>query len=977
MSSTDTVHLDFETRSTADLEVVGPWRYASDPTTEVLCAAYAIDNNEPKIWLPGDPIPPEIGAAKKVTAHNFQFERAILTRKLEPLGFPRIPLEQQVCTMTLCLANALPASLENVAAALGLPLQKDRGGYQLMRKITRPLPRRKKDPPGLVRWYEPSPEELKHFHEYAKRDVKVERLVYHALPPLPPEEATLFILDAVINQRGFFCDVPLAQAARNLAHNERLTINAEIAAHTAGEVTSVDQVERIKKFVRRHGHLITSLGPRSISAILAHEPSDAVRRLLELRREGARASVRKLENLLRSIEDDHRLRGTLRFHGSSTGRWSGRGFQPQNLVRAGSTDIDAAVDAIMAGDVERIRELGAPLTVAANISRGIVCAAPGHDLISGDLSSIESRILARFAGEEWKLENYREYDRTGDPALEPYCVGASKVLKRTVTPKDTAGREIGKVLDLAFGFGGGLGAWRKFDPETYSDAEVENFKREWRWAHKATTQFWKELRRAALQAVHTGQRINLNNKLSFFMDNGTLRMVLPSGRTLAYPEARLGPGKFEGTREIYFKDNAKGGWREQDSWFGTLTENLVQATARDLLAAAMLRLEAAGYPVVLHIHDEAVCEVPEGFGSTAEFLRLMTEVPEWAIGVPIAAKVRRGKRYAKTKTASPSAPVPEVELIAEPAPAPSVDDDDDGNNDAEDSRSEIALADLISEPLVDNKVLCPFHDDHIPSLQIYPDHFHCYVCGAHGDHVDWLMMVEGHTREEAIRTLETWDGPRVAASRNFLSDAPEKEFFAQKLWEEASPIAGTLAARYLSETRRIDLTALPANIDEALRFHPCCPFGPGARHPCLIAAMRASSSNELTGIHRTALTPDAKKIDRRMLGPSGAVKLWPAGAQLVVGEGLETVLAAATRIPYHDAPLQPAWALLNAGMLERFPIIPGVERLIILVDHDPAGKTAALNCSSRWQFAGRTVIRLTPDEPGTDFNDLVASEKTS
>jgi len=167
------------------------------------------------------------------------------------------------------------------------------------------------------------------------------------------------------------------------------------------------------------------------------------------------------------------------------------------------------------------------------------------------------------------------------------------VLKRAVTPDDKAGRDLGKVFDLAFGFGGGLGAWRKFDPsDTYSDAEVENFKREWRWAHRATAEFWKDLRRAALQAVHTGQRTECG-KLSFAMQNGTLLMTLPSGRSIAYPKARIGPGKLEGTREIYFKDNAKGAWTDCSTWYGLLVENAVQAVARDLLAAALVRLENA------------------------------------------------------------------------------------------------------------------------------------------------------------------------------------------------------------------------------------------------------------------------------------------------------------------------------------------------------------------------------------------------
>ena len=257
---------------------------------------------------------------------------------------------------------------------------------------------------------------------------------------------------------------------------------------------------------------------------------------------------------------------------------------------------------------------------------------------------------------------------------------------------------------------------------------------------------------------------------------------------------------------------------------------------------------------------------------------------------------------------------------------------------------------------------------------IYSDHFHCFVCSAHGSAIDWLMTVEGMDRAEAIRHLKTWDGPRIERAQD---DKEGSRDYALRLWEQASPIAGTLAARYLSDIRGVDLAALPPDIDEVLRFHPCCPFGPGARHPCLIALMRDAATDTPTGIQRIGLTPEARKIDRRMLGNAGTVKLWPAGSQLVIGEGIETVLAAATRIPYRDAPLQPAWSTLSAGLLERLPVLPGVERLIILVDHDPAGKGAARICADRWQRAGRTVIRLTPKRAGADFNDLVMPELVS
>jgi len=399
----------------------------------------------------------------------------------------------------------------------------------------------------------------------------------------------------------------------------------------------------------------------------------------------------------------------------------------------------------------------------------------------------------------------------------------------------------------------------------------------------------------------------------------------------------------------------------------------VQATARDILAAAMPRIEAAGYPIILTVHDEIICEVPEGFGSLEEFHQLMTVVPDWAEGLPVAARIWTRQRYAKSKAGAVPPIVdaviapPRIELPPEPIAA-GADDDEDGP-----SWTNIPLADLISEPVVNGMVSCPFHEDWEPSCRIYEDgHFHCFGCGVHGNQLDWLMQTENVDRNLARQMLESWDGPRhiIQASDNSEADLT----FALRLWEEARPIAGTLAARYLSEARKIDLAALPANIDEALRFHARCPFGPGNRNPCLLALMRNPTTDAVTGIQRIGLTADARKIDRRMLGRRGTVKLWPAGSQLVIGEGLETALAAATRLAYCDAPLQPAWAALSSDALGQFPVLPKIERLIILVDHDPPGKTAAACCAGRWERAKRNVIQLTPDEPGFDFNDLILAE---
>ena len=313
----------------------------------------------------------------------------------------------------------------------------------------------------------------------------------------------------------------------------------------------------------------------------------------------------------------------------------------------------------------------------------------------------------------------------------------------------------------------------------------------------------------------------------------------------------------------------------------------------------------------------------------------------------------------------------DVGPIDDPAQAEREDDEDF----VADLADNVApLTELVSLPLTpDNKVSCPFHDDPEPSCTIYPDHFHCFGCGERGGRLDWLTRVEGMTMAEAINAIKDWPGTPAPVPRNG-GDATEKLAYIKSIWTSAQPLRGSMAERYLDETRHIDTTKLPEDIHRSLRFHPNCVFGSGAHLPCLIALMRDPLTDDPVGIQRIALellNGKVEKIDRRMLGRVGAVKPWPAGSRLVVGEGLETVLAAATRIPYESAPLTPAWSLLSSDALRRLPVISGVERLVILVDHDDVGVLAASACAARWTGAGRTVIELTPDQKGADFNDLV------
>ena len=443
-------------------------------------------------------------------------------------------------------------------------------------------------------------------------------------------------------------------------------------------------------------------------------------------------------------------------------------------------------------------------------------------------------------------------------------------------------------------------------------------------------------------------------------------------------------------------DNARGQWKPYRAWFGTFCENIVQGTARDVLAAAIDRCEARGWPVVLHCHDEITIEVLSGTVSDVEFLDGLLELPDWAAGLPLSGKVHSGPHYleAPKDPAEPLAATPDNVAVIEAAIDAYVGDahaiitiaDDGTEDDPHDYVDELPdhvapLHELVSLPLTpDGKGCCPFHEDAEPSCKIYPDHYYCFGCGAHGNRIDWLVEAEGYSKREALVLIKDWRPPTSRIQRNGNNEEEERErkAFIKRTWLEAVPIAGTIAAQYLDETRHIDLTQLP-NVDHCLRFHPDCCFGPNVKLPCLLALMRDEITDYPLGIQRTALQVvhnHVEKIERKMLGKCGVVKIWRQATQLVVGEGLETVLAAATRIPFEGESLTPAWAALASKKLAQLPLIDGVKRLIVLVDNDvnQEGQLAASCLVETWRAAGREVVPLIPEKAGEDFNDVVIAE---
>lgn len=1005
-----TLFWDIETRSTANLRECGAHIYALDPTTEPLCLVYAVDDNEPELWLPGGPVPlgfhrvasdPEIW---QLVAHNYDFERAILENILVPrFLFPAIPRHVQHCTQRLALANAYPAELDLLAQALDLPYRKDPAARRAMLAVSRPNLNRKRKRNTILTWDE-DPEKLKLLYERCRLDVITMRAAWLSpkLKPLSLTERRYQLQDVAINDRGIRLDRVFATAARGLAIQERTAIGLKLQELTHGAITSADQVKRFLAAINARGHDMTSLSKAAVAKMLATKPDDYVAQLLELRRTAARASVNKFKRMLAYAPmTDDRMRGTLRMYGGAPGRWSGLGPQLQNLKKNEGNLPLSVVGHVRSGDNEAIGAYGNPLALLGDISRAALCATGGHELKSGDFSAIESVVLAWLAGEYWKLDAYAVFQRTGDKQLEPYRVIARKMLRRAADAEiSPAERQLGKAGELASGFGGSVGAWRRIVPDDpRSDDEIKGIIGQWRSAHPATTKFWRELSRAVRVAIKVGKPILVapapRPPITANFVDGNLTLTLPSGRAITYPQARFVPGKYEDAApDVEFMDNARGQWRAYRGWFGVFVENVVQGTARDLLAAAIDRLEGRNIPVVFHCHDEITVEVPIGSLSDAEFLSVVLELPDWAAGLPLDGKVHSGEHYLEAPE-YPAEPTfskdGEEERDVERAIDIYVDDtrrdlgsiDDPTSLEVNDDADYLAtlpdhvapLTEMVGLPVSSgNKVLCPFHDEVEPSCAIYPDHFHCFGCGEHGARLDWLTRVEGMTTRDATSFIKDW--PSAPTVNRCSTAAADKLSQVKSIWQSCVPLFGTMAERYLDETRHIDVTKLPDDVHRCLRFHPMCLFGGGPPRPCLVALMRDPVTDAPVGVQRTALEEAGGmvvRIERRMLGRTGVVKLWQASTDLVVGEGLETVLAAATRMSHDGRPLTPAWAALSTKNMANLPVLPGVQRLFLLIDNDrnQQGQIAAARLAGRWRQYGRVVVPLMPSTPDTDFNDLV------
>jgi DNA polymerase len=665
------VVLDFETRSTLDLKKVGAVRYAMHPTTDVWCAAFAVDDGPVQLWVPGDPVPEALVTALAngavFIAHNAGFERAILLYILtRRYGWPEIPIERWRCTMAAAQALALPPKLALVAKVLSLPEQK--ADTKIVAVMSKPrLPRGDEDPAGTY-WFDDL-ERRQALYAYCRQDVETERALDQWLLPLSAAEQQLWCLDQVVNDRGFYTDGGLIEKAISLTMAAERAIQDELQQITGGEIGTTNQRNKLLAWLAARGCELEDLQKATVARALRRTNlSPEVRRVIELRQEAAHAS--KMSTLRAWRPVDGRVRGAFKYHGAATGRWSAGGPQPQNFRRE-SENTEAKLVAVRTDSLEEVQRLGAPIEIVSDIARTTICAPPGQRLLIGDFSGIESRVLAWIAGQDDKVEQWAKFDQTQDPNDDPYVV-----IGRALGHPETNARPNGKIADLAFGYQGGAGAYKNFAPEddTASKEQIDSFKWAWRQRHPQIEQFWGDIDQAAINAVRRSPAPVHYGRLTLHCervaDAAFLFITLPSGRRLAYPYAKLITND-RNFPAVSFMDNALGFWREcgwqrgrTGAYGGMWTENIVSGIGRDLLAGAMTRLEKAGYPVVLHVHDELVCELPNNEGSLGEFKYLIERLPDWAKGLPVAAKVRNGPRFAEVDV-----PVEHVDGVIDAAAA--------------------------------------------------------------------------------------------------------------------------------------------------------------------------------------------------------------------------------------------------------------------------------------------------------------------
>lgn len=641
MTTKRRLHIDIETYSGESLADCGVHRYAEHPDFQILLLAYAFDDAQVTVidLASGVSLPAPVRRALTdpqivKVAHNATFERACIGRMLGQVLDP----SQWECTMVQCARCGLPLSLGEAAKVLGLDAQKMTEGRALIKKFCTPHACGGSlfENDSRIR-PESAPDEWATFKEYCRMDVEVERELDKALAWLEPteDERALYALDQTINDRGVAVDLQLVDHAvrMDVVYKARLSTEAQ----TITGLANPNSAQQLRTWIgERTGLQLDTLRKGDLPDIKAQTDDADVHRILQIRAEMAKTSCKKYEAMQATVCRDGRVRGILQFHGTRTGRWAGRLVQMQNLPQNHLDDLGLARQILKDGDLDTMELCygNVPDTLSQLIRTAFV-APEGKTFAVCDFSAIEARVLAWLAGEDWVLEVFHGHGKIYEAtAAQMYGCDVSEITK--TDPR----RQKGKIAVLALGYGGGVGALAAMGGERMglSQEDMAGIVRDWRKANPHIVKAWALLEKAAQSCATTGIDHKTLGLRFHKEEDGTMTVRLPSGRLLCYRDMTLGRNRFGNTSLKYRGVNSETKqWTWVETYGGKLTENIVQAIARDCLAHALLQLEKLGIPTVFHVHDEVVCEVPKDHADEA--LKIIQNVfaygADWAEGLPL------------------------------------------------------------------------------------------------------------------------------------------------------------------------------------------------------------------------------------------------------------------------------------------------------------------------------------------------------
>ena len=682
------------------LQVVGASAYTEHPGCEVICLAYDLkDAFGARQWVPGQELPLDLFIHLQLggllEAWNVSFEYYVWNNVcVKRYGYPALNISSLRCAAAKSRAYSLPGALGECGRVLGIKNGKMGEGKRLIKRYCEPHKPTKSNK-DVWHHIEKHPEDYKLMLQYNLADIKAEAEISNQVPDLSPQELEFWLVDQAINRRGVRMDREMIEACIVIVQQALAKYNAELPTLTGGIITSASQVARITTWLKEYGVFTKSLDKEHTDELLKLNLAPEVRRVLEIRQLIGSAAVKKLYAMINRLSADGRMRDLFVYHTARTGRSGGEGVQPQNLpnnnklsvIRCGNCDrysgsdkkdctwcgdntvlqvqewnpiaAEDSLSVITTGSLSSVEFFfGEAVATVSGCLRGMFIAADNHDLISSDYASIEGVCLAMLAGEEWAIDVYKTHG----------CMYEMTASKITGTPfqeyikykknndKHHPDRKLGKVASLASGYQGALGAWLKFKADEFlTENQIIFAVKAWRKANPMIVKMWYELETAAHMAtMNKGTEFGYR-EIVYKRVGDILYCRLPSGRYITYHRPQISPNpKRPGSMQLSFEgwnsDGTKGliGWIRMTTYGGKLAENCTQAVARDILTHAIVNLERRSYPVVLHVHDEIVCEVPEDFGSVAELESIMMELPQWAEGWPIKAVGGwRAKRYQK------------------------------------------------------------------------------------------------------------------------------------------------------------------------------------------------------------------------------------------------------------------------------------------------------------------------------------------